>query len=276
MVTAYDATAARLLDRAGIDALLVGDSVGMVVQGHEDTLKVTVDDIIYHTRAVQRGAQWAHVVADMPFMSYHTGIAPAVENAGRLVKDGGAESVKLEGGAAFAEVVRAIVDAGIPVMGHVGLMPQRRHAMGGFKVQGREAREAEAVLRDARAIEAAGAFALVLEGIPAELGRVVTQTLSIPTIGIGAGPDCDGQVLVLHDLVGLNTSFTPKFVKRYAEQGTEMVSAAERFRDEVQAGSFPTAAHCYKASGPLFGPRPVSNQPGDDDEDVSGLYGVPV
>jgi 3-methyl-2-oxobutanoate hydroxymethyltransferase len=276
MVTAYDATFARLAEQGGADAILVGDSLGMVIQGDENTLGVTIEDIIYHTRAVRRGARRAHVVGDMPFMSYQDGPQLALTNAGRLVKEGGAESVKLEGGMECASSVEKIVRAGIPVMGHIGLTPQSVHAMGGFKVQGRKRAQAERLLRDAKALEEAGCFALVLEGIPVELARVITQSISIPTIGIGAGADCDGQVLVIYDLLGMNLEFKPKFVKRYAELGRTIPEAIAAFKEEVQRGDFPADAHTFHADEPLFVPRAVTPVEGDDDAEQTGLYGVPV
>lgn len=257
MITAYDAMFARLVDEGGADAILIGDSLGMVVQGNDDTLGVTVDDIIYHTRAVARGARRSHIVADMPFMSYQADPVEALRNAGRLLKEGGAHAVKLEGGVEIADTVKRMVGAGIPVMGHLGLTPQSVHAMGGFKVQGKHADAAERILADAKALEAAGAYAVVLEGIPVELARIVTQSLSIPTIGIGAGVDCDGQVLVLQDLLGLDLSFAPKFVKRYARLGDIVPAAVAAYRDEVRQGSFPTEAHSFHTKEPLFQPRDV-------------------
>jgi 3-methyl-2-oxobutanoate hydroxymethyltransferase len=245
MVTAYDATFARLFDEAGVDVLLVGDSLGMVVQGNSSTLPVTVDEVIYHCRAVARGTRRAHIVGDMPFLSWQVSAKDALRNAGRFLSEGGAHAVKLEGGAHAAETIRRIVDAGIPVMGHVGLTPQSVHAMGGFRVQGKTEHAAERVFADARAVERAGAYALVLEGIPTDLGRRITEAVSIPTIGIGAGPDCDGQVLVCYDLLGLTPNLRPKFVKRYAEFFDEGVQAARRYRDEVRAGVFPSAEHSF-------------------------------
>jgi 3-methyl-2-oxobutanoate hydroxymethyltransferase len=246
MVTAYDFTMARLLDEAGVDMLLVGDSLGMVVQGLANTLPVTLDEIAYHGRAVARGAARAHVVGDMPFMSYQVSATQAVESAGKLLKDGAVESVKLEGGEDFAEHVWRIVRAGVPVMGHVGLMPQSVHALGGFKVQGR-GQDAEAkVLADAKAIEEAGAYALVLEAIPPDLAERVTASVGIPTIGIGAGAGCDGQVLVCTDLLGMSRGHSPKFAKKYAELGDAIVAATRRYVDEVQSGAFPSAEHTYK------------------------------
>jgi 3-methyl-2-oxobutanoate hydroxymethyltransferase len=280
MVTAYDALFARLVDRGGADVILVGDSLGMVMKGEENTLNVTVDEVIYHTRAVVRGAARAHVVADMPFMSYQADPVEAFRNAGRLIKEGGAHSVKLEGGEEYAPLVEKLVRAGIPVMGHVGLTPQSVHAMGGFKVQGREPAEAARILRDAKALEAAGAYAVVLEGVPVELARVVTEALSIPTIGIGAGADCDGQVLVIYDLLGMFDGFVPKFVKQYARLGDAVAEAVGTYREEVRAGTFPEDRHTYHARAQLFGPRqvvrPAPQQVGDDQDDVAGLYGVPV
>jgi 3-methyl-2-oxobutanoate hydroxymethyltransferase len=245
MVTAYDATFARMLDDAGIEILLVGDSLGMVVQGNSDTLGVTVDDIVYHTRAVARGSRHAHVVGDMPFLSYQVTPEDAVRNAGRILAEGRAHAVKLEGGAATAPAVRRIVDAGIPVMGHVGLTPQSHHALGGFRVQGRDDATALRILDDARAIEDAGAYSLVLEGIPGELAARITDAVSIPTIGIGAGVSCDGQVLVCYDLLGMTADLRPKFVKRYDEGHDRVVAAAQSFRDEVRRRQFPGPEHTF-------------------------------
>lgn len=245
MVTAYDATFARLLDEAGADALLVGDSLGMVVQGLDSTLPVTVDDIVYHCRAVQRGVKRAHVIGDMPFMSYQVSPSEAVKNAGRIIAEGGAQSVKLEGGRAMVPAISAIVAAGIPVMGHVGLTPQSVHAMGGFRVQGKTEEAAEQVMRDAVAVAEAGAYAIVLEGIPNDLASRITAELSIPTIGIGAGPDCDGQVLVCYDLLGLTPNLRPKFVKRYAELYTTGLEATREFIREVREGIFPAPEHTF-------------------------------
>ena len=261
MVTAYDFTMARLLDEAGVDLLLVGDSLGMVVQGLANTLPVTVDEIAYHARAVARGAVRAHVVADLPFMSYQVSSTQAVEQAGKLVKEGAVESVKLEGGEDFAEHVWRIVRAGVPVMGHVGLMPQSVHALGGFKVQGR-GHDAEAkVLADAKAIEEAGAYALVLEAIPPDLAAKVTASVGIPTIGIGAGPRCDGQVLVCADLLGMSRGHAPRFAKAYAQLGDAIVSATRRYVDEVQSGAFPAQEHSYKPNAATEGGRRASEPP---------------
>ncbi|MDX2054386.1 MAG: 3-methyl-2-oxobutanoate hydroxymethyltransferase [Polyangiaceae bacterium] len=252
-LTAYDATMARLLDAGGADILLVGDSLGMVVQGLSNTLQVTVDDICYHARAVARGAERAHVVGDLPFMSYQESPEQAVRNAGRLVKEGACEAVKLEGGQVVAEHVRRIVACGIPVMGHIGLTPQSIHAMGGFRVQGKSASEAERLLQDAQALEQAGAYSLVLEGVPAELAERITQRVRIPTIGIGAGPACDGQVLVCYDFLGMYRGLQPKFVKRFAELGALIVQATQSYVNEVAAGKFPADEHTFKAPAGLLG-----------------------
>jgi 3-methyl-2-oxobutanoate hydroxymethyltransferase len=279
MVTCYDATFARLCDAGGADVFLVGDSLGMVVQGETTTLPVTLEDIIYHSRAVRRGVSRAHVVADMPFMTYQGGVNEALLNAGRLLKEGGAESVKLEGGEEVCEAIEKMVRAGIPVMGHVGLTPQSVHAMGGFKIQGKDPEGARAILRDAKAIEQAGAYAIVLEGMPVELARVITAQLSIPTIGIGAGVECDGQVLVIYDLLGMNPDFQPKFVKRYAELGRDIPAAVAQFKTEVRSREFPAEAHSFHSKAPLFRPTEVARlvtAPGEDDDAAMGLYGVPV
>ncbi len=259
MVTAYDATMAKLLEAGGADVLLVGDSLGMVVQGLPNTLPVTLDEMCYHGRAVARAATRAHVMADLPFMSYQASPEQAVLSAGRLLKEGACESVKLEGGADFAPHVERIVRASIPVMGHIGLTPQSVHAMGGFRVQGREAQAAERLVDDARALEQAGAFALVLEGIPSVLAQRITAAVSIPTVGIGAGPDCDGQVLVCYDFLGMYPDLRPRFVKRFAEVGDAIVNATRAYVAEVQAGTFPDQAHSFGA-GPrteATGNRPV-------------------
>jgi 3-methyl-2-oxobutanoate hydroxymethyltransferase len=225
--------------------LLVGDSLGMVVQGLPNTLPVTVEEICYHGRAVARATHRAHIVGDLPFMSYQSSLERCLEAAGQLLKNGGFEAVKLEGGQRFAEHVRALVSAGIPVMGHVGLLPQSVHVMGGFRVQGKGDAEAERVLADARAIAEAGAYAIVLEGIPSELGQRITESISIPTIGIGAGPACDGQVLVCYDFLGMYPSFKPKFVKHFADLGAQIVAATQSYVREVQDGSFPSAAQSF-------------------------------
>ena len=241
MLTAYDFTMARHLDRAGVDVLLVGDSLGMVVLGQGNTLSVTLDAMVHHSAAVSRGVSRALVVADMPFLSCHTGVPDAVRGAGRLVSEGGAHAVKVEGGHQVLEVVQRLVEAGIPVMGHLGLTPQAIHQIGGFRKQARGEAEAQKLLVSAQALEAAGAFAIVLESIPEHVAADVTQTLDIPTIGIGAGPHCDGQVLVSHDVLGLYDEFTPGFAKRYAELGREMTAAAESYVREVRDGKFPVA-----------------------------------
>jgi 3-methyl-2-oxobutanoate hydroxymethyltransferase len=241
MLTAYDYTMARLLDGAGVDGILVGDSLGMVVQGHEHCLGVTLDEVIYHTRLVARGTRRSLLLADMPFMSYQVSPQQAVENAGRLVKEGGAHGVKLEGGMRSAAAISAITAADIPVMGHVGLTPQSVRRLGGFRVQRNEAR----LLEDARATEEAGAFALVVECVPAELAQMITQAVNIPTIGIGAGAGCDGQILVTHDLLGLFEELQPRFVKPYANLGAMITRAVEAYCREVREGSFPAAEHAF-------------------------------
>ncbi len=254
MVTAYDYTFARLLDEAGVDALLVGDSLGMVVQGRQDTLGVTLEDVLYHCRAVARGARRAHLVGDMPFLTYRTGPHEAVRHAGRLLAEGGCHAVKLEGGdAQVLEAVEHMVRAGIPVMGHLGLTPQSVHAMGGFKVQGRADADAERILREAQGLERAGVYALVLEGIPAPLAERITEAVSVPTIGIGAGVGCDGQVLVCYDLLGLTAGRTPRFVKRYAEWFVAGREAAARYVEEVREGRFPGPEHSFGTGGRLYG-----------------------
>ncbi|MGH2788112.1 MAG: 3-methyl-2-oxobutanoate hydroxymethyltransferase [Actinomycetota bacterium] len=246
MLTAYDAPGARLLDDAGIPILLVGDSLGMVVLGHDTTLPVTVDDIVHHTAAAVRGATNAMIVADMPFMSYQPSVEDGIRNAGRLMKEGGAHAVKLEGGGRVLEIVSRLTDGGIPVMGHIGLTPQSVNQFGGYRVQGREAEGAERILTDAKDLEAAGVFSLVLEAVPAELASEVTRSLSIPTIGIGAGPDCDGQVLVFHDFLGITTGRAPRFVKRYATLADDIVRAARSFAADVAAGDYPGPEHSYE------------------------------
>ncbi len=245
MLTAYDFTFASIFDAANIDILLVGDSLGNVVQGQDTTLPVTLDEIVYHTRLVARGARRAMVVSDMPFGSYQISAEDAVRNACRCVKEGGAHAVKLEGGEKIAATVERIVAAEIPVMGHVGLTPQAIHRMGGHRVQGRDEASRARVIRDAQAVEAAGAFAVVLEGVPEELAREVTQRLTIPTIGIGAGVHCDGQVLVMHDMLGL-TDWTPSFVKQYVNLGSLASQAARNFAEEVANAKFPDAKHSYR------------------------------
>jgi 3-methyl-2-oxobutanoate hydroxymethyltransferase len=244
MLTSYDFPFTRLIDAGGVDAILVGDSAGVVFAGHDTTLPVTMDEMIYHTRAVRRADPKALVIADMPFMSYQTGTEDACRNCGRMIKDGGAEAVKIEGGMNMAHVIRAVSQIDIPVMGHIGLTPQSIHRMGGYKVQGRK-EQAERILEDAYAVQSAGAFAVVLEGIPAKLAAQITAELSIPTIGIGAGPACDGQVLVIHDILGLCEKYSPKFVKRYAELGPIISDAVKSYVAEVRSGEFPTEEHSF-------------------------------
>lgn len=253
MVTAYDAPGARIAEDAGVDVVLVGDSVAMVVLGYDTTLAVTVDDLAHHTAAVARADTRCLVVADMPWMSYHVSVEDTVRNAATLVR-AGAESVKLEGGAKRVPMVRALLDAEIPVMGHLGLTPQSVHAMGGYKVQGRERTAAEQLLDDAGQLAEAGCFSLVLEGIPADLAAVVTDAVDIPTIGIGAGPRCDGQVLVFHDLLGIEDRITPKFVRRYAALKADAVAAMSAWADDVRSGAFPSDAESYHAPATEAGP----------------------
>ena len=245
MITAYDYSMARIINKTDVDCVLVGDSLGMVVQGHTDTLSVTMEDMIYHARCVNRGLDRAHLVVDMPFMSYQTSIEDAVRNAGRLVKEGFAQSVKLEGGEAICKQVRAIVDAGIPVVGHLGLTPQAIHALGGFKVQGKAPEAKKQMIEDALQLQEAGASMLVLEMVPATLAAETTAALDIPTIGIGAGVHCDGQVLVCNDLLGLDLSFAPRFLKRFAELELQMVSAIQTYVSEVGDSIFPSDAHSF-------------------------------
>jgi 3-methyl-2-oxobutanoate hydroxymethyltransferase len=245
MVTAYDATMARLVDRAGVDMVLVGDSLGMVFQGQTDTLSVTLDHMVYHVRCVARGLTRAHLVADMPFMSYQISPEQALASAGRLLQEGRAHSVKLEGGRQVAAAIARVVGAGIPVVGHIGLTPQSLHAMGGFRVQGRTEADAERIMADALAVEEAGAFSVVLEGMPQDLAAEITGRLSIPTIGIGAGSACDGQVLVVNDLLGMDLSFEPKFVKRYARLEDIAIDAVKQYAEEVRGGVFPGPEHAF-------------------------------
>ncbi len=245
MVTAYDATFAQMIDEGGADMLLVGDSLGMVVQGRDSTLPVTVDEMIYHCRAVARGAQRAMVVGDLPFMSWQLSSEQAIKNAARFLSEGGAQAVKLEGGVEAADTVRKLVSFGIPVVGHVGLLPQSVHAMGGFKVQGKTVEAAESVLDDAIAIAEAGAFAIVMEGIPSDLAARITASVDVPTIGIGAGVSCDGQVLVCYDLLGLTPNMRPKFVKRYADMFAEGKQAVANYCSEVKQGIFPSEEHSF-------------------------------
>jgi 3-methyl-2-oxobutanoate hydroxymethyltransferase len=245
MLTAYDYPMALLEDRAGIEIILVGDSLGMTVLGYENTLPVTMDEMIHHTKAVTRGAKYALIIGDMPFMSYNTSERDAILNAGRFMKEGKADAVKLEGGASVKEIVRAIVKAGIPVMGHIGLTPQTISMLGGFKVQGKDAQAAQKIIDDALSLEDSGAFSILLEAIPAPIAKRITERLKIPTVGIGAGIHCDGQVLVVHDILGLFDRFTPKFAKRYVNLSELMVKAFESYREEVLKGTFPTDQHSF-------------------------------
>ncbi len=247
-LTAYDYPTARLLDEAGVDVILVGDSLGMVVLGHENTLSVTIEEMLHHTRAVRRGTHRALVVADMPYGSYHTDLADSLHNAMRFVKEAGAEAVKVEGGERRLELISRLTEAEIPVMGHVGLTPQSVNALGGYRVQGKTADAAEQLIRDARAVEAAGAFAVVLEAVPRELAAQITRELRIPTIGIGAGPDCDGQILVVHDLLGLTFVQAPKFARQYANVGEIISKAVREYCDDVREGGFPSDAESYHAA----------------------------
>lgn len=246
MLTAYDYSTAKLIDRAGVNAILVGDSLGMVCLGYEDTLSVTMEDMIHHTAAVARGAKNALIVGDMPFMSYQASIYDAVTNAGRLMKEGRAQAVKLEGGAAVCEQIRAIVNASIPVCAHIGMTPQSVNAFGGFKVQGKGLEAAQKILDDARKVQEAGAFAVVLECVPALLAKKITEELDIPTIGIGAGADCDGQVLVYQDMIAMFSDFTPKFAKTFANVGAVMLEGFQNYIKEVQEGTFPAQEHMFK------------------------------
>ncbi|PKN36149.1 MAG: 3-methyl-2-oxobutanoate hydroxymethyltransferase [Deltaproteobacteria bacterium HGW-Deltaproteobacteria-19] len=245
MITAYDYPTGAIVDEAGIDLILVGDSLGMVVLGYDSTLPVTMDVMIHHTKAVSRAVSRALVIGDMPFMSYQASVDEAVRNAGRFLQEAGAQAVKLEGGREVAEVTRRIASAGIPVMAHLGLTPQAVHQLGGYKVQGKGSEAANRILEDAKILEEAGAFSVVLECIPTELGRVVSEALSIPTIGIGGGIHCDGQVLVLHDLLGMFERFTPKFVKKYANINVQMKEAVGKYIDEVRQGEFPGPEHSF-------------------------------
>jgi 3-methyl-2-oxobutanoate hydroxymethyltransferase len=247
-LTAYDYATARLLDEAGVDVILVGDSLGMVVLGHENTLSVTIDEMLHHTRAVHRGTRCALVVADMPYGSYHADLGESLHNAMRFVKEAGAEAVKVEGGERRLELISRLTEAEIPVMGHVGLTPQSVNALGGYRVQGKTADAAEQLIRDARAVEAAGAFAVVLEAVPRELAAQITRELRIPTIGIGAGPDCDGQILVVHDLLGLTFGQTPKFARQYANVGSMISKAVQQYCEDVRGGMFPLDGESYHAA----------------------------
>lgn len=244
VLTAYEAATARLLDEAGLPLILVGDSLGMAALGYANTLPVTLEQMLHHTAAVVRGVKHALVVSDLPFLTYQASVEQAILSAGRCLKEGGADAVKIEGGAFRAPVVRALVENGMPVLGHIGLLPQSVHAMGGYRVQGRSAEEAGRLVEDARALEEAGVFALVLEGMPAEVAKKITASIGVPTIGIGAGPHCDGQVLVINDLLGL-TEHPPKFAKAYADVRGQMQQAISTYKAEVEGGAFPGPAHCY-------------------------------
>ncbi|MDP4146066.1 MAG: 3-methyl-2-oxobutanoate hydroxymethyltransferase [Bacillota bacterium] len=252
MLTAYDYSMAKLIDNCGVNAILVGDSLGMVSLGYKDTLSVTMEDMIHHTKAVARGAESSLVVADMPFMSYQTSVYDAVKNAGRLIQEGGAAVVKLEGGATVIEQIKAIVNAQIPVMGHLGLTPQSVNMFGGFKVQGKDEEAAKKLIEDALKVEKAGAFAIVLECIPYKLAEIITEKLSIPTIGIGAGPHCDGQVLVYQDALNMFSDFKPKFVKTFSNVGDVINAGIKQYIDEVQNGSFPTYEYGFNISDDII------------------------
>jgi 3-methyl-2-oxobutanoate hydroxymethyltransferase len=256
VLTAYDYPSAKILDEAGIPILLVGDSLGMVMLGYSSTLPVTVDEMIHHAKAVARGAHQALLVGDMPFMSYHASIEQAIKSAGRFIQEGGMHAVKVEGGGRVVEITEKLTGMGVPVMGHLGLTPQFVNQMGGFKVQGKSDKQAARILADAKELEQAGAFSIVLEGVPSDLGARVTQALRIPTIGIGAGPGTDGQVLVFHDVFGLTTGKAPKFVKRYANLADEVTRAAQRFVQEVGDGTFPAAEQSYSANGSVSPAKP--------------------
>ncbi len=277
VVTAYDATAARLVDAAGVDVVLVGDSLGMVVQGHDSTLPVTLEQMIYHAtivrRGLARGSGRPHLVGDLPFGSYQASADDAVKSAMRLVAEAGVEAVKLEGGFEYVDVIRRIVRAGVPVMGHIGLTPQSVHKMGGYVVQGKDSDKAQQLLKDARALEAAGCYAMVLECIPAELARIITGQLRVPTIGIGAGPHCDGQVLVLADLLGMDSSFTPKFVKHFADLGESVRGAVAAYVGEVKARTFPDDAHSFHSSTVRLVPMAEDDE---HEEPQGGVMGAPV
>jgi len=245
MLTAYDYVTAKIVDEAGVPLILVGDTLGMVILGYESTIPVTMEEMIHHTKAVVRGTKKALIIGDMPFMTYHINVSDALHNAARFIQEGGAQAVKLEGGEVVAEKVRRLVDCGIPVMGHIGLTPQSKHQLGGFKARGKVAEEARKLLNDARILEEAGAFAIVLECTPAPLSKLITQKLAIPTIGIGAGPDCDGQVQVVSDMLGLYTDFVPRHAKQYARLAGEIKTAVSSYISEVKSLSFPTMEHSY-------------------------------
>lgn len=246
MLTAYDYSVAKLIDEAGIDGILVGDSLGMVALGYENTLSVTVDDMVHHIKAVARGAKNALIVGDMPFLSYHISIEESIKNAGRLIQEGGCHAVKLEGGIEVLDKVKAIIKAQIPVMGHIGLTPQSVNMLGGFKVQGKTKESIKKLIDDAKYLEDAGVFAIVLEAVPYEVAKLITESISIPTIGIGAGKYCDGQILVVNDMLGLFSDFTPKFVKRYRNLGDEIKGAIKEYIEEVRRGDFPEDSHSFK------------------------------
>jgi 3-methyl-2-oxobutanoate hydroxymethyltransferase len=277
MVTAYDATAARLVGAAGVDAVLVGDSLGMAIQGHDSTLPVTLDQMVYHSAMVRRGLDRdgarAHLVGDLPFGSYQASADEGVKAAMRLVAEGGVQAVKLEGGADYVDVIRRIVRAGVPVMGHIGLTPQSVHKMGGYVVQGKDSDKAQQILRDARALEAGGCYAVVLECIPSELARIVTSQLRIPTIGIGAGPHVDGQVLVVNDLLALDATFTPRFVKRFAEVGAAIEGAVSAYVGEVKERTFPADEHSFHSASVRLVPAPVEEA---HEEPQGGVMGAPI
>ncbi len=252
MLTAYDYSTAKLIDESGINGILVGDSLGMVVLGYDDTLPVTMEDMIHHTKAVSRGAKNALVVGDMPFMSYQVSVEEAVYNAGRLIKEGGCQAVKLEGGATVCNQIRAITNASIPVMAHIGLTPQSVNAFGGFKVQGKNEEDAKRLIEEAKAVEEAGAFAVVLECVPEKLAEIITNSITIPTIGIGAGRKCDGQILVYQDMLGMFSNFTPKFVKRFANVGEIMTEAFKQYIAEINDGKFPSDEHTFAISDDII------------------------
>lgn len=246
MLTAYDYSTAKLLDNAGVESILVGDSLGMTMLGYDDTLKVTVDDILHHTKAVKRGVKNAFIIADMPFLSYHISIEDTIRNAGRMIQEGGAQGVKLEGGREVSDKINALIDAKIPVCGHLGLTPQSVNMMGGFKVQGKSEEAAKMLIEDALLLQELGVFAIVLEGIPAKLAKIISEKLDIPTIGIGAGKECDGQVLVIQDMLGMYSDFTPKFVKKYATLNKDIEGAVSSYIKEVKDMSFPEKKHTFK------------------------------
>lgn len=248
MLTAYDYTGALLVDKSGVDAILIGDSLGMVIMGLESTVAVTMEEMLHHCRAVARGAKYAHLIGDMPFLSYQVDIGEAIRNAGRMLKEGNVDSVKLEGGREMASTIRGIVDAGIPVMGHIGLTPQSISKLGGFRAQGRTASAARRLVDDALALEDAGCYAIVLEAVPAPVAAVITRRIQIPTIGIGAGPNCDGQVLVFHDVLGLYDKVQPRFVKQYMQLQQPIIDAFVAFRDDIENHKFPTIEHSFSMS----------------------------